>query len=115
MHAAEPAQQQPGDRQGQDQDGQEDETGKAPFGHPLTLKLLPALFAHFSVGVSISAQSCERQSGSGMTISSLPFRSVVQRICSLSPISDVQAKEADDLQAVLRYNLALQVRLLIIL
>ena len=34
---------------------------------------------------------------------------------SLSPFNAVQAKEADDLQAVLRYNLALQVRPLIIL
>ena len=38
-----------------------------------------------------------------------------QQSCSLNPYSAVQAKEADDLQAVLRYNLALQVRLLIIL
>ena len=53
-----------------------------------------------------------------MTVSLLPRRNVAMPFpltCSLSPFYAVQAKEADDLQAVLRYNLALQVRLLSIL
>ena len=53
-----------------------------------------------------------------MTVSFLPWRGApayFPQTCSLSLFSAVQAKEVDDLQAVLRYNLALQVRLLIIL
>ncbi len=89
----------------------EQSLGAVPSIHLLASHILP-------VGVSIAAQSCEQRSGSRMTVLLLPWRGAeasFQQSCSLDPFSAVQAKEADDLQAVLRYNLALQVRLLIIL